>query len=236
MAQKVLDFAHRCDSFSKKMLLEAFAHEAEIKSGTLGWVLCHLVLQNKLTRIKRGLYALQTKAVYAPEPTPAMKKIADFMRQEFPFAPYCLYAAEYFGGLQQHLSLNRLLYLEVPRDMMETVAEALQAEHLSAFANPGKDALAHYIDSSKEGIIVIPLMSQAPIQKLQSIPTPRIEKLLVDLYTMPVFNHLQGVEYGYIFRNAYEQFAIQEDTLLRYASRRFATDAIKKYLLQNKAL
>ena len=44
------------------------------------------------------------------------------------------------------------------------------------------------------------------------------------------FSYLRGTEYARIFRNACHQYAIQEDSLLRYASRRHARQEIQQLL------
>lgn len=232
IAAEILNYARSHTFFSKKELLNALLSKREIKSSTLGWILYDLVRQNQLTRIKQGWYELGKKDYFAPEPTPRMIEIANHVRKGFPYTPFCLYTGEFLTGFQHHLFINNLVYLEVPRFMVLTMTDYLREMQFSAYPNPTERMMEYSINMKTNDVVVLPLVSQAPIQKIQDIPCPKLEKLLVDLYSLPVFNYLHGIEYTRILKNASEQYVIRVSTLLRYASRRHVMPEMKKYLYQ----
>lgn len=73
----------------------------------------------------------------------------------------------------------------------------------------------------KNIIVVQNLVSEAPLQKVNNIPTVTLEKLLVDLvYGKDLFYFYQGYELHNIFQQAFDKYTINESRLLRYADRR----------------
>lgn len=228
-----MEFAQEHSVFTKHELLEAMRPWHDIKEATLAWVLFHLVQTNQLARLKRGVYTLQRRQAFLPKPTQAMIGIAKTMRSELPYAEFSLYSGDYFAPWHHHLTINHLIYLAVPRFMVENAADMLESHQYTTYPNPDEEMLNRHIDMQKENIVVLPLISQAPLQNSLGVPTPHIETLLVDLFASPVFKYLQGAEYARMFINAYRQYAIQEDRLLRYASRRNAKPQLQ--LIFNEA-
>lgn len=228
--EAVMGYARKHATFNKKEVLGAVCRDETIKANTLGWVLFHLTQTHRLSRVRRGVYTLPRKRVFKPEPTAKMAGLADIVRRDFPYAEFCLYSGDCFSGLQHHLSINRLIYLAVPRFMVQSTAEHLRSLNLPAFANPDAKMFDEYIDMQAENIIVLPLITQAPLQSIGGVPTPKLETLLVELHSARAFSYLRGTEYAHIFRNACRQYAVQEDTLLRYASRRHARQEIQQLL------
>jgi hypothetical protein len=64
-------------------------------------------------------------------------------------------------------------------------------------------------------------MLQTPLQKVDSIFTATLEKILVDLFCEDVlFLFYQGSELGNIYNEAFSTYSINEKSMLRYANRR----------------
>ncbi len=83
----------------------------------------------------------------------------------------------------------------------------------------------------KEPWIVKSLITEAPVQKVDNIPTITIEKLLVDIFCDPViFNAQQGSEMNQIYKEAFEKYTISESKMLRYANRRRKRKELDNYL------
>ncbi len=81
--------------------------------------------------------------------------------------------------------------------------------------------MSRYVYNEKNAVIVIPLMSEAPVQKYNGAITVTIEKLLVDVFcTKNIFYYLEDQDLQNIFVSAYSKYTINENRLLRYANRR----------------
>lgn len=230
LAQRVVEYARTHETFSKQELMAVLGRESEIKSGTLGWVLYELVNSSKLARVKRGVYTLQRKCLFSLETSTKMKHVFKIVHKEFPFVESCLYTGDCLSSLQHHLFINHLIFLEVEKLAVGSVADYLCSLRLSAYANPTEMEFETYINTHRESIVVLPIISQSPLHTTDGIRTPKLEKILVDIYVLPCFKHLQGLEYTRVFANAYRKYVIREDTLLRYASRRHVLEEIKKTL------
>ncbi len=116
---------------------------------------------------------------------------------------------------------------------MESIFLALKDKYNNVFLNPNADILEKYVFNSNNPIIVKPLISEAPMQKVRNINTTTIEKILVDLFSDEnLFQFYQGREKKTIFKEAYAKFTINNSKLLRYASRRGKKEEIEKMISQ----
>ena len=90
--------------------------------------------------------------------------------------------------------------------------------------------MSDYIRLDKKSFIVKPLVSESPIQEVNGINVPRIEKLLVDIQCDRDFFYLQGQESLYMMQTAFANYNVNIGMLLRYASRRNIKPQIEKYI------
>ncbi len=83
----------------------------------------------------------------------------------------------------------------------------------------------------KEPIIVKTLVSEAPVRNIDGVCTVSIEKMLVDIYCDSIlFPAQQGSELIYIFKEALEKYTVNENRMLRYASRRGKKEKFDNFL------
>lgn len=231
----VLRYAREHSSFSIDELLEAVSVRMETSRSGLRWVLHKVAKDGYLERVRRGVYKRRTKLPFVPLLRQNVRKLRRELLTRFQTMPFIVYGSEYFSKLQEHPVPNKLLYLEVPRNRMDDVFVHLLKMGYDAQITPDETAHAQMRSSSAGGVVVLPLHSQSPFQWVDGVPTPRMEKLLVDLYAESVFGYLRGREYSEIFRNACSQYSIREDTMLRYAGRRHARAAIEGELFNARS-
>ena len=105
---------------------------------------------------------------------------------------FCVYNGEILSDLQHHLSYNNNIYIETERDATETIFHFVQDMHERSFLSPKEDIMSDYIRLDKKSFIVKPLVSESPIQEVNGINVPTIEKLLVDIQCDRSFFYLQG--------------------------------------------
>lgn len=216
----ILDFAKTRTNFSKSELFTYLSNTTSISKTSLSWYLNSLTKQQLLARVGRGLYAITSKSLFVPAITDTVKKIYSLLKENFPFAKFCLYDGNIISPLQHHLSQNNVVYIETNREAVESVFHFLKDNNFLAYMRPSKEMIYHYIDLGEEAYFIKPLVSESPLQTVQGIPSPTIEKLLIDIHKDKDFFYLQGSESSYIMRNALQKYAINENRLLRYAKRR----------------
>lgn len=219
--QSILSYAEVQEKFSIGELttyLESI--KIHLKKSVLYWHINQLITSKKLARVGYGVYALVTKNIFSPELDTKAIEIYKVLQKAYPFARFCIYSGANIATFQHHLSENNITYVETNREATESVFNFLKDRGLKTYLKPDRELIYNYVDLKSEAIFVKPLISESPLQKINNIPFPTIEKLLVDIYKDNDFFYLQGSESSYILENAFSLYSINKSKLLRYASRR----------------
>lgn len=228
----ILDYAESHETFTLEALATYICPKTGTSKSSLSWYLFKLVDNNRLVRIGRGTYARNIKPVFMPELNEEVENVYKLLKTNFPFAKFCVYDGEIIAPLQHHLSPNRIIYVETERDSAETVFNSLKEETYNVYLRPDKELIYRYVDTEKRAFFIKNLVSEAPLQEISGVPTPTIEKLLVDVLRDPDFFYLQGSESLAIMENAFNLFAVNRSRLLRYAGRRKAKEEVLSIIKQ----
>lgn len=122
------------------------------------------------------------------------------------------------------------LLVEVNREATQSVFYFLRERKYSVFIEPSEDIIEKYLSDERETVIVQSLVSEAPLQTINGISSPTIEKILVDIFCDDViFAAQQGSEMRTIFQEAIKKYSINESRLLRYADRRRKKESFFEY-------
>lgn len=222
-------------TFSSTDLMEFYrTFEPEVKKTTVNWRIYNLVQEGILNRVGRGKFSLGKKGeAYIPEISNKLNSIYKKMKSDFPFLTVCLWSTSVLNEFMLHQPGRYYQLIEVDKDAMESVFYYLKDRNYSVFMELSEQLIRRYMIDEKEPWIVKSLVSEAPTQVVNGIPTVTIEKLLVDIFCDPViFNAQQGSEMNQIFSEAYEKYSISESKMLRYASRRRKKKELDNYLNQ----
>lgn len=217
---QIINYAQISGEFQTNALLQNILEEVKTSKQNVLWHLYRLVDQGQLLRVGRGRYTIDVKQRFTPHPNAKVHQIYQLLKKQFPLLSFCVYSGEILADLQHHLSYNNNIYIETERDATEVVFHFLQDCKERVFLSPNADFVADYIHLDQESLIVKPLISEAPVQEVEGVPSPRLEKLLVDTLCDKDFFYLHGQETTYMLKKAMESYAIKTDQLLRYASRR----------------
>ena len=143
----------------------------------------------------------------------------------------CLWDSSLLNEFSIHQSMKSFLIIEVEKDSIESIFHFLKDSRFTVFIEPSQAVFENYAMSENNFIIVKPLISEAPIQSIKNINTVTLEKMLVDIFCEEIiFSAYRGNEMKTIFTGAFNKYAINENRLLRYASRRGKREQLKKYL------
>lgn len=226
----ILEYAKSHKHFNRCEIFTYLSDKMPISKATLSWYLNVLTQKRLLARIGHGVYTVADKNIFAPNPSEETKKVFSFLNENFPFANFCIYEGNIISPLQHHLSQNNIIYIETNREAIETIFNLLKDNGKTVYLKPDKNLIYHYIDLGEQAFFIKPLISESPLQIIDDIPTPTIEKILVDIHKDKDFFYLQGSESNYIFENAFNLFTINETKLLRYASRRGIREEINSQI------
>lgn len=209
--------------------------EGELKKSTFGWRIYDLKKQNILRQIKQGWYSLNTKPVYVPFIGDVLEKMATIYIENYTDARFCVWDTNWINEFSVH-QFNREEYLfETEKDLQESVAHTLSDNGFRNILWGLRGTHVSFVNSVNP-IIVLPLISRAPLQQIQSekgheISVPTLEKMLVDVFDdNRIFHFVQGSEMERIFENAFNRYSINLTTFFAYGKRRGKEIELQEFL------
>ncbi|WP_415159962.1 DUF6577 family protein [Parafilimonas sp.] len=175
-----------------------------------------------ITSISKELFTLSFKPVFKPDIDKATKKIYASVEKQFSTLKSCVWTTQFVSEFMLHLPAKHITILQVEKEALEPVYDFLKEQKLGdSFIQPEEKEIERYIYKSEKAIVLLPLVSKSPIQKINNIATTTLEKLIVDLYSdKKIFAAFQGSELIHIVNNAYSRYAIDFTKLFHYAKRR----------------
>jgi predicted transcriptional regulator of viral defense system len=219
---EILKFAITCPSFSRKELIEHFSNLSE---KSVSQQLYRLMKINRLERINYGVYRLPVSLFTASEEIKQLNKI---LKSQFPFANYCLWSSNVLMPFMHHIPNLNYIFVDVENEVAESAFNFLKSNQTkSIFFRPSNDEYNRYIVGT-DSIIVRGLISESPLQTVENVPVPTLEKILVDIAGDVEFDFLGGAEITYFYRNVLEKHTINKRKLLRYASRRGRREKVEQ--------
>ena len=225
--EQIIAYAKGQDSFTVSQLQNELGDTLNLDRPRLNWYLSRLADEKKLIRIARGTYqTAEGKRIFAPVPSEEATMLFNQFHEQFPEIGKCVYEGPWFFQFMHHVASNQITYIEVEKDIAETVFHQLQDQGETVYLRPDKDLIYNYIDLKTPAIFVKNLTSESPLQRISDVQIPTLEKLLVDMYCDSDFYYLQGSEYYHIMHYARSRYAINLSRLQRYARRRNADNKI----------
>lgn len=192
-----------------------------------------LLRRGILQRIGTNSIAVLGKSEFRPVIDKDQKKVVRQVRKLFPHADYCCWRFSSIREFHQHISVVDFLIVEVERGALGAIYNFLMESREDVFKKPNKEIIEDIIIGKKNPIIVKALIMESPIIRVNKIPVPALEKILVDLYSdKDLFYFLQGNELLHIFRNALDKYVINSDKMFRYARRRGKEKELRELLQQ----
>jgi hypothetical protein len=232
----ILNFAFTHKVFTRKELIANLKSENQIGSqGTLSEQLNRLLKSGQLIRFERGVYKLPDDARkdFSVVCSEEMRKINQQIKTQFPFVDYCLWPGSALMPYMHHIPNLKLMFVDVEREVAESVFNLLNSDsNKRVFLMPSLTDFERYI-SANEAIVIRPLISESPLQLVEGINTPTIEKILVDIVGDIEFSFLQGSEIDHVYTTIFERHSVNKNRLLRYATRRGRKEEVEQLLRFN---
>jgi hypothetical protein len=223
-------------AFSNSELMSFYLDKApDITKSTLNWRIHVLINQGIMKRLGRGLYALGTSIEYYPEINDILLNINKILIDQLPFAKTCLWNTAVFNQWMIHQPAYFYNIVEVEKDVLESAFHIIQEGFPDSFLQPDREILERYSKNKPGVILILPLVSEAPIQAMLhndiEINTPSIEKVMVDVFCDEiVFNAQQGNELKNIYNSILSTYTVNTNKLLRYAMRRKKKEEFLEYI------
>ncbi|MDD2564278.1 MAG: hypothetical protein PHU27_08700 [Salinivirgaceae bacterium] len=143
----------------------------------------------------------------------------------------CIWSTSSFNEFMIHQPGRFYILIEVDKEATESVFFYLKEHKFSVLVEPTKEIVEKYLPDEKETLIVKSLVSEAPLQTINRINSPTIEKMLVDIFCDDIlFAPQQGSEMRTIFQEALIKYTVNESRMMRYADRRRKKGTLREYL------
>lgn len=201
--------------------------EPMIPEATVNWRIYHLVQKGMIQRIGRGKYREGQARPFSPNLSLKTIKAGKLIGKEFPYINYCIWELSVINSFSQHLINYNVTFLEVEREVIDSVYRALKDMRYKVIRI--KDITEDLSDYAGY-ICVRALVTEAPVLKEKDGQMASLEKILVDLYCDKEFLPFQGNEIYHIYRTAFEDYTVNESTMLRYANRKEKKNEIEVIL------
>ncbi len=230
------NFAHN-QSFSRQKLFDFLNYlYPDLKETTFRWHIYDLKKNNVISSVKRGVFKLTTKYnFYNPYIDKTLPKIYHSINKKYPDVSVCVWNSNWVNEFSRHQAFRNTVLVEVEKDLVDIVFYHLSDKNFkNVFLEPNNERFKTNISETDRPIIVRSLLTKAPIQKVDKISIPKIEKILVDLFCdKNILAFYQGYELITIFETALSKYEINFTTLLYYSRRREREKQLKEFLLTN---
>lgn len=181
-----------------------------------------------------ALPAAAQKKPFSPTWSPELVQLNNAFRKAFPYAQYLLWETRVLHEFMLLQPGQNFSILEAERDVCESVFNLMSQEYPGqVFMEPDRETMERYVLPRPDSILVSRLITESPSRAVQDVPSPKLEKILVDLFAdVNLFYYFQGAELARIFENAFSTYRVSERTLFRYARRRKVSQKLRQFILE----
>lgn len=234
IVKQLQDRFGRRSSFTRKELYDLYCEtEPELKETTFRWRIYYLKKEGIIRSLSNGVFTLGQLPVYVPSLNHNIRELSQSLSSQFYGLRYCIWSTSVIHEFMLHIPGNSYTILEVEREAMNPVFNHLKDIGIqNVFLQPKEIELERYVAEKDNAIIIKRLITKAPIQIIENIPTTSLEKLIVDLFSdKKIFSAYQGSELAHIINNAYKKYSIDMTRVMHYAGRRVKTKELTNFLL-----
>lgn len=184
-------------------------------------ILNRLVREDRIIKKDGKLFPSRSfKPTFHINPDAETVKLYTELQQQIPFTELCIWNTIGILPLMHDIPNFNLTIISVSRNYVDSVVDALENLTDRLVLHDQDKTIISRFAPGRELIIVTPLVSQAPTESIEGITCPTLEKILVDILCDNSLYALTGSEAYAIYANAFDRYAINIKTLLRYAGRR----------------
>lgn len=233
----ILSFASSRKFFTRKELIFHLEQEAKLGSPrSLSEQLHRLLKSGQIKRVERGVYTFleDTRRSFSVVSSEETLFLHQQLKTQFPFLDICIWSVSNLISYMHHIPNLSLLFVEVENDAVESVFNSLKSNsNRLVFMEPTLTDYERYIHTN-DTIVVCPLVSESPLQIVDGLKTPTIEKILVDIVGDVAFSFLQGAEINEVYTTIFERHNVNKNKLIRYATRRGRKEKVEQLIKANR--
>ena len=169
---------------------------------------------------------------FTPSFSPELRQIDREIKTAFPYAEVLVWETRLLHEFMLHQPGRSQIILETEKDVSESVFNFLNTRWTGrVFLQPDRLTFERYVLPRSDGIVITSLLSQSPHQKVEGVSTPKLEKILVDIFAdEDIFYIFHGEELVHIFEAAFDRYQVSQKAIFRYAQRRKLDQKLRDFL------
>jgi hypothetical protein len=169
---------------------------------------------------------------FTPSFSAELRQIDHEVKTAFPYVETLIWETRLLHEFMLHQPGQSQVILETEKDISESVFNFLSARLIGkVFLQPDRLTFERYVLPRPDSIVITSLLSQSPHQKVEGVSTPKLEKILVDIFAdEDIFYIFHGEELAHIFEAAFERYQISQKAIFRYAGRRKLDQKLRDFL------
>jgi len=221
LENRIITYFKNGKNLSRERLMKAILTDfPDWKQSTINVYLSKLKKSGIIKNPSRGVYSLENRTVFQPVIDINLKKFFNKIKREYPYINFCIWNTKWLNDVMRHQPFKQYQIIEVEKDAAEQVFNTLNEKVKNVFLNPDTEIFERYINNTEDAVIIKYLVSEAPLNNVNNIVIPTLEKLLVDmLIDVDIFS-AQQAEIEFIYSTAFNKFQINRNKMKRYALRR----------------
>lgn len=171
---------------------------------------------------------------FTPSLSAELRQVDREVKAAFPYAETLIWETRLLHEFMLHQPGQNQIILETEKEVAESVFNFLNMRFVGrTFLWPDRVTFERYILPRSDSVIITSLLTQTPHQKVEDISTPKLEKILVDIFADDeIFYVFHGEELRHIFETAFERYQVSQKSLFRYAERRKVGQKIRSFIEQ----
>ena len=196
----------------------------------LSYALRKDIEEGKVVHIGRNQYSFpKEKRVYIHHYSDEAQKAAEEIKSEYPEVNFQIFELTQLNAFVNHQIAHNTIFISVENEVMDYVFDSLR------WSYPGRIMLKPSVDDYfkylvDDQLVVIRLTSESP-KTVSDEWKSRLEKILVDITVDKLLSHIvPSEEYEAIFKESFERYLLDMNTMFRYANRRGASSKFKARL------
>ena len=235
--EEIKEYFGKMPFISKELYQFYLNYEPDLNENTFRWRIYNLKKRRIISSVKRGTYIIESRNIFSPPVNQSLKRMYKKIKEQFPYSEVSIWETNWLANYMLHQPITDNMIIEVDRDAMVSVFSFLQETKNNVFLNPNRHEVETYILTGRNNIIVKNLLAESPIQLKDKIYVPKIEKIMVDLFTdKDLFIMYQGKELANIFEAFFESYGINQSTLNRYATKRKVKERFISFLIEQTSI
>lgn len=231
--QNVIDKLEK-ETFSRKDIFEAaYNIDNTFKETQMRSLMGKLLNQGCIIRIGRNLYSKNDlRRKYSVELSEDATKVKMLLEEKYPYLQFQIWEITSLNEFLNHLIAHNRIFVDVENDSCEFVYMTLAENYKGhVLLKPTEKELSYYIMDNS--IIIDRLIGESPVNTIDEHKI-RLEKIIVDLFSNKILQSMISKgDYPELLNRMFEKYAINQNTLFRYARRRNKAEEIATYLRMN---